>query len=55
VQRGYTRPMREEATRSGDTDRMQMWAGQAARLAQAQPAAEIVQRIWSEARQFLQS
>jgi nitronate monooxygenase len=49
IQRGYTRPMREEAQRSGDTERMQMWAGQGARLAQARPAGEVTQKLWAEA------
>ena len=49
VQRGYTRPMREEALRSGDTERMQMWAGQAARFAPARPAAEVTQELWAGA------
>jgi nitronate monooxygenase len=49
VQRGYTRPMREDAQRSGDTERMQMWAGQAARFAQVRPAGEVTQQLWAEA------
>jgi nitronate monooxygenase len=49
VQRGYTRPMREDALRSGDTERMQMWAGQAARFAQARPAGEVTQELWAGA------
>jgi nitronate monooxygenase len=53
VQRGYTRPMREEALRSGDTVRMQMWAGQAARFAQSRPAGEVTQKLWQDALPFL--
>jgi nitronate monooxygenase len=53
VQRGFTRPMREEAARSGDTGRMQMWAGQAARLAPALPAGAITQQLWQNALQLL--
>jgi nitronate monooxygenase len=53
VQRGYTRPMREDAQRSADTERMQMWAGQAARLAQARPAGEVTQELWAGARRLL--
>ncbi len=49
VQRGFTRLMREEAVRAEDAERMQMWAGQAARLAQARPAAEIVHGLWEDA------
>ena len=37
VQRGLTRAMREAARTAGDADRMQMWAGQAAKLAQDRP------------------
>jgi nitronate monooxygenase len=53
VQRGFTRDMREDANKTGDPERMQMWSGQAARLAQARPAEEIVQELWSEASQLL--
>jgi len=49
VQRGYTKPMREDALRGGDPERMQMWAGQAARLAQARPAADVTQELWTAA------
>jgi nitronate monooxygenase len=53
VQRGFTRLMREEATQRGDTERMQMWAGQAARLAASEPAGVIAARLWEDAAQFL--
>ena len=43
VQRGLTRLMREEAARTGDAERMQMWAGQSARMAQSAPAGLIVE------------
>jgi nitronate monooxygenase len=49
VQRGLTRLMREEALQTGDTARMQMWAGQAALLAEAKPAADIATGLWDEA------
>ncbi len=49
VQRGLTRPMKEEAARSGDAERMQLWAGQSALLSQGKPAVQIVQDVWSEA------
>ena len=32
--------------------RMQAWAGQAAALARAEPAAEVVVRLWQEAETF---
>ena len=53
VQRGFTRPMREEAVKTGDTDRMQMWAGQSAKLAQNKPAGEIVHTLWQATQNLL--
>jgi nitronate monooxygenase len=49
VQRGLTAPMRAEATKVNDAARMQMWAGQSAALAGAEPAADLTTRLWSEA------
>lgn len=45
VQRGLTAAMRQQAVADGDVQRMQAWAGQSARLAQALPAAAIVQQL----------
>jgi nitronate monooxygenase len=45
--------MRDAATKAGDIDRMQAWAGQAARLATTEPAADFVRRLWSEAQVLL--
>jgi nitronate monooxygenase len=53
VQRGLTRLMREDAARTGDPERMQMWAGQAARLSKSESAAVITQNLWDEALEFL--
>ncbi len=53
VQRGLTRTMREDAVKAGDAERMQMWCGQAARLAQARPAEEIAKELWAGALQIL--
>lgn len=53
IQRGLTRAMREEAQRTGDADRMQLWAGQAARFARAEPASVIAQQLWDEASRYL--
>jgi nitronate monooxygenase len=53
VQRGLTRAMREDAQRMGDADRMQMWAGQAARLARAEPVGIIAQQLWEDTSQLL--
>jgi nitronate monooxygenase len=53
VQRGLTGPLRTAAAAAGDVDRMQAWAGQAAALSRNDPAGEIVQRLWAEARELL--
>jgi nitronate monooxygenase len=49
VQRGLTAAMRAAATKAGDVNRMQAWAGQSAGLARAESARLILQRIWDEA------
>lgn len=53
VQRGLTAQMRAEAERKGDFERMQVWAGQSAALARAEPARELTLRIWEEAKAIL--
>jgi len=53
VQRGLSRAMRESALRANSEDRMQMWAGQSAKLAQAIPAADLTRQLWSAASQLL--
>src|SRR5579885_363091 len=53
VQRGLTAPLREAAARAGDRRRMQAWAGQAAALARAEPAGEVVRRLWHEGKALL--
>jgi nitronate monooxygenase len=53
VQRGLTTAMRAEAVKVGDVERMQAWAGQSAALARAEPAGEVVRRIWDEGRRLL--
>ena len=53
VQRGLTRAMREDAVKAGDAERMQLWAGQSAKLARARPAGEVCQELWDEARRRL--
>ena len=50
LQRGLTRAMREEAVKAGDPERMQMWAGQAARLARTEPAGIVARNLWEEVR-----
>jgi len=53
VQRGLTTAMRDAAAKSRDVHRMQAWAGQAAALARAEPAGELVLRLWEEAKALL--
>lgn len=53
VQRGLTRAMREEAHKTGDAERMQLWAGQSAKLAKAQPAGVVCREIWDGVRKML--
>ncbi len=54
VQRGLTAAMREAARKAGDVERMQMWAGQSAKLARAEPAGTIIRQLWEDAINFLQ-
>lgn len=53
VQRGLTAAMRAEAAKANDLQRMQPWAGQSARLAKVEPAAEVVRRLWTGAQELL--
>ncbi len=53
VQRGLTAGMRAAAGKEGDIHRMQAWAGQSAALAQAVPAATVVQQAWEGAKAIL--
>jgi nitronate monooxygenase len=53
LQRGLTQAMREAAVKENDVERMQAWAGQSASLARAEPAAEVVRRLWDEAQALL--
>jgi len=53
VQRGLTRAMREAAQKAGDADRMQLWAGQSAKLARDEPAGIICQQLWKDATRLL--
>ncbi len=53
VQRGLTAAMRAAGQAAGDVQRMQAWAGQSAALARAEPAGEVVRRLWEEARTLL--
>jgi nitronate monooxygenase len=53
VQRGLTTPMRSEAEKTGDVQRMQAWAGQSAMLARAESASVVTERLWNEAQWLL--
>lgn len=53
LQRGLTRAMREAAAKQGQANRMQMWAGQAAKLARVEPAGPLTQKLWEEAKRLL--
>ena len=55
VQRGLTAAMRERGGKAGDAHRMQVWAGQSARLARAEPAGGLIHRIWRDAEALLAS
>lgn len=50
-----TAPIRAAARKSGDPDRVNLWAGQAHELARAEPAADVVARLAREAREALQA
>jgi nitronate monooxygenase len=45
--------MREAASKAGDAERMQMWAGQAAKMARAEPAGALAQQLWENASELL--
>lgn len=53
IQRGLTSLMRESARKTGEAERMQMWAGQSAKLARPEPAGKIVQELWDGALDIL--
>lgn len=53
VQRGLTAAMRNAAVAANDLQRMQAWAGQAAALARAEPAADVVAQLWDGACELL--
>jgi len=42
--------MREAAAKEGKADRMQMWAGQAAKLARTFPAQQLTRELWEESK-----
>jgi len=53
VQRALTQRMRDAAVKNHDIHRMQAWAGQSARMARAEPAADVVRVLWHGAMDLL--
>lgn len=53
IQRHLTGPMRAAAAAAGDASRMQLWAGAGVALSTAEPAGELVARLWAEAQAIL--
>ena len=53
VQRGLTAPMRKQASQENRLAAMQAWAGQSAWMAPAQPAADVLRGMWSQAQALL--
>src|SRR6266480_4803315 len=53
VQRGLTSAMRESGSKAGDVHRMQVWAGQSAGMARAEPADAVVRRSWQDTQALL--
>jgi nitronate monooxygenase len=45
--------MRTDAVKTGDVQRMQAWAGQSAALGQTEPAAALIERVWTGAGDLL--
>ncbi len=53
IQRHLSGPMRAASQAADDHARMQLWAGQGVGLGRAEPAAELVARVWAEAESLL--
>lgn len=53
LQRGLTRAMREAAAKTGNADCMQMWAGQASKMASTKPAGDVTRNLWEQTRNLL--
>ena len=53
VQRALTAAMRAAGSKAGDINRMQAWAGQSAAMARAEPAGDVVRRVWDDAEALL--
>jgi nitronate monooxygenase len=50
LHRELTDPLRADAARQADRERMQLWSGQAAAMAKPVPAAELARDLWEQAR-----
>jgi nitronate monooxygenase len=53
VQRGLTAALKDAGAAAGDYHRMQVWAGQAAAMAQPIPARDLVLQMWEKAQTYL--
>jgi nitronate monooxygenase len=53
VQWGLTRAMREASAKANDIEGIWAWAGQSASMARAEPAGDVVRRLWDEAQASL--
>ncbi len=53
VQRALMAKVRDAAAAANDGARMQAWAGQGAPLSRAEPAGEVVRRVWAQAAALL--
>jgi nitronate monooxygenase len=53
VQRAIMAKVRAAAEAANDASRMQTWAGQGVPLGTAEPAGDLVRRLWAEAEALL--
>ena len=53
IQRGLTGSMTGQARRNNDLARMQAWTGQSGFLSSAEPAGQLIKRLWDDAQKLL--
>jgi nitronate monooxygenase len=53
VQWGLTRAIRETSTKANEIEGIWAWAGQSASMAKAEPAGDVVRRLWDDAQALL--
>jgi nitronate monooxygenase len=53
VQWGLTRPMREASMKANDIEGIWAWAGQSAGMTKAEPAGDLVRRLWDDTQALL--